>query len=84
MVSTFPVPSRDVSYTKLSLMGNNVRESFVSDLTAGDGKIANPFLHCQTVGYALLQGIFAFTNLKKLSLDALQECGNGICIRPVV
>ncbi len=44
-VSGFPVPSQDVTLTKLSLAGNNLnRESLVSDILAGDGKTANLFL----------------------------------------
>ncbi len=47
----FPVPSRDVT-TKLSLGGNNdvitelflPRESLVSDIPAGDGKLVNLLL----------------------------------------
>jgi hypothetical protein len=47
-----PVPSRDVTYTKLSLGGNNSymtslfspRESLVSDIPAGDGIIEKLFL----------------------------------------
>jgi hypothetical protein len=47
----FPVPRRDVT-TKLSLGGNNdvitelflPRESLVSDIPAGDGKLVNLFL----------------------------------------
>jgi hypothetical protein len=50
-VREFPVPSRDVT-TKLSLGGNNdvitelflPRGSLVSDIPAGDGKLANIFL----------------------------------------
>jgi hypothetical protein len=43
-VSGFPVPSQDVTLTKLSLAGNNLnRESLVSDIQAGDGKTANLF-----------------------------------------
>ncbi len=38
-VSGFPVPCRDVTYQSLP-----ARESFVSDIPAGDGKTANPFL----------------------------------------
>jgi hypothetical protein len=49
-VREFPVPSRDVT-TKLSLGGNNdviteiflPRESLVSDIPAGDGKLVNLF-----------------------------------------
>ncbi len=52
-VREFPVPSRDVT-TKLSLGGNNYvmtelflpRESLVSDIPAGDGKLMNLFLRC--------------------------------------
>ncbi len=44
-----------MSLTKLSMGGNNdviyklfpPRESFVSDIPAGDGKTANPFLQCR-------------------------------------
>ncbi len=44
-VIDFPVPNRDVmSLTKLSLAGNNLKESLISDIPAGDGKIANLFL----------------------------------------
>jgi hypothetical protein len=48
-VSDFPVPSRDVT-TKLSLAGNNYiiprrgEFSVISDIPAGDGKIANLFV----------------------------------------
>ncbi len=77
-VALFPYPA-EISPAKLSLMGNNVRESFVSDLTAGDGKIAKPFLHCQIVGYGLLKGMsHAFAN--KISSGALQKSDHGICI----
>ncbi len=48
-VSGFPVPSRDV--TDKTLPGREfelfpARESLVSDIPAGDGKIANLFLQC--------------------------------------
>ncbi len=45
----FPSPA-GISPTKLSLGGNNNRESFVGDIPAGDGKIDNLFLQC--AGYA--------------------------------
>jgi hypothetical protein len=54
-VSDFPVPSR-MSPTKLSLAGNNLitvfpaRESLVSDIPAGDAKIANLFIQCAIRG----------------------------------
>jgi hypothetical protein len=44
----FPSPA-GMSLTKLSLDGNTVflpRESLVSDIPAGDGKMANLFLQC--------------------------------------
>jgi hypothetical protein len=52
-LSDIPVPSRHVT-TKLSLAGNNdviyklflPRESLVSDIAAGDGKLDNLFLRC--------------------------------------
>jgi hypothetical protein len=55
-VPEFPVPSRDVT-TKLSLGGNNdavteiflSRESLVSDIPAGDGKLVNLFLRCMNL-----------------------------------
>jgi hypothetical protein len=53
-VSHFPVHSRDVTYQ--TLPGNSpwpgiiklfpARESLVSDIPAGDGKMANLFLQC--------------------------------------
>jgi hypothetical protein len=46
-----------MSPTKLSLAGNNLvfpaRESLVSDITAGDGKIANHLLQCIFCPYFL-------------------------------
>jgi hypothetical protein len=56
-VREFPVPSRDDT-TKLSLGGNNdvitelflPRESLVSDIPAGDGKLVNLFLRCRGPG----------------------------------
>ncbi len=48
-VSDFPSPA-EMSLTKLSLAGNIVRESLVSDIPAGDRKIANIFLQCRTKG----------------------------------
>jgi hypothetical protein len=43
-VSDFPVSSRDVTNQTLKLFP--ARESLVSDIPAGDGKIANSFLQC--------------------------------------
>ncbi len=59
-LAIFPSPA-GMSLTKLSLGGNNdviyklfpPRESFVSDIPAGDGKTANPFLQCVAAGAAL-------------------------------
>jgi hypothetical protein len=53
-VREFPIPSRDVT-TRLSLGGNNdvitelflPRGSLVSDIPAGDGKLANLFFTVQ-------------------------------------
>jgi hypothetical protein len=42
-VVDFPVPNRDVIYQTFPGL---VRESLVSDIPAGDGKIANLFLQC--------------------------------------
>jgi hypothetical protein len=47
----FSRPLAGMSLTKLFLAGNIIkiipaRESFVSDIPAGDGKIGNPFLQC--------------------------------------
>jgi hypothetical protein len=43
----FPIPSRDVTITKLSVARNNLiipgQKSVVSDIPAGDRKIANLF-----------------------------------------
>ncbi len=61
-VSDFLVPSREVTYLKLSPAGKSltsnsprpgkiklfpVRESLVNDILAGDGNTANPFLQCK-------------------------------------
>ncbi len=51
-LATFSSPA-GMSLTKLSLAGNNIiipaRESLVSDIPAGDGKIVNPFLQCTVI-----------------------------------
>jgi hypothetical protein len=46
-LTTFPSPG-GISLTKLSLVGNNLiaSESLISDVPAGDGKIAKNFLQC--------------------------------------
>jgi hypothetical protein len=49
-LAVFPSPA-GMSLIKLFLGGNNLfffppRESFVSDIPAGDGKMANSFLQC--------------------------------------
>ncbi len=42
-------------FTKLSLDGNNLIKSLVSELPAGDGKTANLFLQCiRFVGWYVL------------------------------
>jgi len=58
-VSDFPSPA-EMSLTKLSLAGNIVRESLVSDIPAGDRKIANIFYSVGRKGrkYGLLSVIF--------------------------
>jgi hypothetical protein len=50
-VSDFPVPSRNLTYQ--TLLGRELlnyylpaRESLVSEIPGGDGKIANLFLQC--------------------------------------
>jgi hypothetical protein len=76
MVRKFPVPGRDVT-TKLSLGGNNdgitelflPRESLVSDIPAGDGKLVNLFLRCTLCGnfFCPLCG-FKFINRRTIEL----------------
>ncbi len=45
-----------MSVTKLSLAGINLaRESFVSDIPVGDGKIANLFLQLTALGMFFLE-----------------------------
>jgi hypothetical protein len=50
MVNNFPVPSRDVTKKNSSCPGIiklfPARESLVSDIPAGDGKIVNLVLQC--------------------------------------
>jgi hypothetical protein len=47
-VINFPVPRGDVTYQTLPGRENfPARESLVSDIPAGDGKIANLFLQCK-------------------------------------
>jgi hypothetical protein len=62
-LTIFP-PLAGMSITKLSLAGNNLifpalRESLVSDISAGDGKIAIHFLQCNDLGIhcTLLKGM---------------------------
>ncbi len=49
-LSIFPVPSRDVTYQTFPggewFLLFPARESLVSDIPAGDGKIVNLFLQC--------------------------------------
>jgi hypothetical protein len=58
-VCHFPVPSRDV--TILSLDGS--RESLVSDIPAGDGKIVNLFFTVQMVSVSSIRFLLYFHHI---------------------
>ncbi len=77
-VREFPVPSRDVT-TKLSLGGNNdvitelflPRESLVSDIPAGDGKLVNLFLRCMAIQKFLADKILQKNCLENVIIRVL-------------
>ncbi len=69
--SDFTVPSRDVNCTNYPKLGKiklfPARESLVSDIPAGDGKMVNLFLQCRRCKYDLScfsLSISLLTNLK--------------------
>jgi hypothetical protein len=89
-LAVFPSPA-GMSLIKLSLGGNNFsffppRESLVSDIPAGDGKMANSFLQCGIPWISIKELLFKciFTNFSKkpvisypsvsLSYFVLAEC----------
>ncbi len=58
-VNNFPVPSRDVTYSNLSLAGIfPARESLVSGIPAGDGKINKSFYSAYAPQHAAPKGHF--------------------------
>jgi hypothetical protein len=82
-VSDFPIPSRNIRMSGRRDAGKGfpARESLVSDIQAGDGKIANLFLQCMDAGifYSILQDavfMFLFVRFfKSLSRFQVRECG---------
>ncbi len=57
-VNDFPIPSRDVSNQTLPPEIIPARQSFVTDIPAGDGKIDNFFLQCGLNIELNLQSLF--------------------------
>ncbi len=89
-VREFPVPSRDVT-TKLSLGGNNdvitelflPRGSLVSDIPAGEGKLANLFLRCVLFAHHSIL-VFTYKNYITIVISGWFLCFSGLITIPYV